>query len=416
MRRRRFTFALAACIAAALLLLGWFISSPSSPTAAAPGVPARATARPALFLDPSGSDAAGCTRSAPCRTLERAYRRAKPGQVVEMAPGSYGEETINPAKRHRRGRPVVFQPAGGGQVSVKELTIDAGVRGITFIGLHFPNGWDVGPADDGTPARDISFVRTTGTVFSIENGKRIAVRGGSYGPSEDQPAQIKVYNPDDHYSPTDILVRGVLFHDFTRSSNEVHTECLQIYAGERLRIENNRFTNCSGTGSLALTTVGSSTLRHVLVQNNWFDGRGDAYYAIQSDLSVYQATLRYNSSVKSMAFTDCGSAKCQPSTVIANVMPWNPSLCASGVSYAYNVLQGGRCGRTDKRVHKLGFVDPGAFDLDLTPGSPARCAGDPQVIPGDDIDGQRRGRGRRPDAGADQSPLPGTATGRCRLG
>jgi hypothetical protein len=408
---------LAVCFAAALLLLGWFISSPASPpTAAAPGVPARAAARPAVFLAPSGSNAAGCTRAAPCRSLGRAYRTAKPGQVVELAPGSYGEETIAPSKRHRRGRPVVFQPAGGGEVSVGHLTIAAGVRGIRFIGLHFRDGWDVGPADGGTPARDISFLRTTGSVFSIENGRRISVRGGSYGPSQDQPAQIKIYNPDNHYSPTDILIRGVRFHDFTRSSGDVHTECLQVYAGERVRIENNRFSNCSGTGSLALTTVGSSRVRQVLVQNNWFDERGDAYYAVQADRSVDQLTLRYNSSVKSMAFTDCGSAGCgRPASVIANVMPWNPSLCARGVSYAYNVLDGGRCGGTDKRVRKLGFVDPGAFDLRLSPSSPARCAGDPQVIPGDDIDGQRRGRGRRPDAGADQDPLSGAPTGRCKL-
>jgi hypothetical protein len=124
---------------------------------------------------------------------------------------------------------------------------------------------------------------------------------------------------------------------------------------------------------------------------------------VQADGSVEDLLFRYNSATKSLAFTGC-EAGCRPARVIANVMPWNNSMCAPGVSYAHNVLQGGRCGPTDKEVPSLGFADPAGFDLHLAAGSPARCAGDPAAAPETDIDGRRRASGRRPDAGADQAP------------
>src|SRR5688500_5768868 len=44
-----------------------------------------------LFLSPKGSDSGKCTRAAPCRSLQRAYRVARPGQIVELAGGAYGD-------------------------------------------------------------------------------------------------------------------------------------------------------------------------------------------------------------------------------------------------------------------------------------------------------------------------------------
>jgi len=369
-----------------------------------------------LFLSPGGSDNPGCKRASPCRTLARAYRLARPGEVVELAAGRYGEQSIQPRRKSGRGGHVVFRPAAGARAEVERLTIDAGVQGIELQGLHFPDGWEVGPADDGPPAGDIVFRRTTGTTFSIMNAKAVSIVGGSYGPSVDDHPQVKVYNPENTYLPTDILISGVRFHDFTRSADDVHTECLQVYAGLRVTIDNNRFSNCDGTGAVQLTTLGATSLRQVLVENNWFDDSGDAHFAVQASLNVEDLVFRYNSALKPLIFTECTEERCGPARLVGNVMPWNPSTCADGVIYAHNVFKDGRCGSTDKQVELLRFVDAQGFDLHLARSSPANCTGDPESFPRRDIDGQPRDRRYRPDAGADQVQR-GTGDGvpaRCR--
>jgi hypothetical protein len=48
-----------------------------------------------LYLAPSGSDAGTCAGAqAPCASFDRAYRVARPGDVVVLAGGSYPGQTI----------------------------------------------------------------------------------------------------------------------------------------------------------------------------------------------------------------------------------------------------------------------------------------------------------------------------------
>ena len=358
---------------------------------------------PRLFLSASGSDAAPCTQSRPCRSLQRGYERARPGQEVELAAGSYPEQLIEADPRKRGAtRRVVFQPARGAAVSVERLALEPGAAHIEMRRLHFPDGWSAGSAEDGPPAVDIVMRDTSGRLFSIEHAHAVRVLGGSYGPSLDDTSQIKVTSPEAGGAPARILIQGVRMHDYTRSGSDIHTECLQVYAGTDITIRGNRFSNCDGTGGLALTTLSSTRLRNVLVENNWFDARGDAHFAVQADESVERLVLRYNSSAKSMVFTDCTKDRCGSARVVANVMPFGEGLCSSVATYSHNVLEGGACSKADLAVARLGFADERGFDLHLTAGSPAICRGDPREFPAWDIDGDRRSRTRRPDAGADQ--------------
>ena len=48
-----------------------------------------------VFLSPSGSDSSPCTQSAPCQSFDRAYHVAPPGQIVQIAGGSYGGQLTN---------------------------------------------------------------------------------------------------------------------------------------------------------------------------------------------------------------------------------------------------------------------------------------------------------------------------------
>lgn len=382
----------------------------------------RVTARTpnaSYFLSPQGSDRGRCTRRAPCRTLDRAYHLAKRGEVIELAAGSYPSQEISGKRTGARGKGrAVFRPASRARVEVNRLSILPGVANAEFVRLDFPEGWAAGEGDTGSPARNIVFRRTSGRLFAIENVARLSVLGGVYGPSVDAPSQIKVYNVGNTYRPTDVLIDGVLFRDFTRSGSDVHTECLQVYAGLRITIRNSRFTNCDGTGALALTSFAKTSLRGVLVENNWFDERGDAFYAIQADQSVKEIVFRYNSATKSLVFNDCDKQDCGSARVVGNYMPWSHALCARSVTFSRNVFQGGRCSSTDYRVGRLNFVDAVGFDLHLRRGSAAVCRGDWKELPRRDIDGQVRPRKYRPDAGADQLPKTTSRKGlprRCRL-
>src|SRR3954451_22932014 len=47
-----------------------------------------------LHVSPQGSDSASCTAESPCKSLDRAYHRAAPGQTVRMDGGTYDPQAI----------------------------------------------------------------------------------------------------------------------------------------------------------------------------------------------------------------------------------------------------------------------------------------------------------------------------------
>src|SRR5687768_17134020 len=104
--------------------------------AGAGGASARtdAAAPAALYISPSGSDSAACTRSAPCRSFARAYARARPGQTVVMAAGRYeGQQEIPVDRSKSSAADVRFQPAPGAAVLVDALDVYGShveVRGV----------------------------------------------------------------------------------------------------------------------------------------------------------------------------------------------------------------------------------------------------------------------------------------------
>ena len=69
---------------------------------------------PSVFLSPAGNDGANCSAGAPCRTLDRGYRAAAPGAVVQLAGGSYPGGTIAyDSAKNGAGARVVLAPAPG---------------------------------------------------------------------------------------------------------------------------------------------------------------------------------------------------------------------------------------------------------------------------------------------------------------
>src|SRR4051794_19431792 len=74
-----------------------------------------------LYLSPNGNDANSCAQSAPCKSFDRAYKAAQPGQVVEAAAGTYGGQSIGADASKTSANDVVFQPAAGAAVIIGNI-------------------------------------------------------------------------------------------------------------------------------------------------------------------------------------------------------------------------------------------------------------------------------------------------------
>jgi hypothetical protein len=310
---------------------------------------------------------------------------------VLVAAGTYADQTITPDRAKTSSVDVVFRPVAGARV-------DVGGSGLTVFGSHIEfrdlrtsGGWYAKPGAD-----DLTFRRIRSKDFFISSGSNIRVLGGSVGPGVDYHPII---GADDAVPPRNILIDGVRFHDWTRSSDSVHIECLQIAAGDGVTVQRSRFENCD-VMNVHVTHWGETPLtRNVTLENNFFGEAGGGYYAIQAN-AFENLLIRNNSLLQPIViFTEQG-----PGTnvrVVGNVGPMQQSGCENRVVYRHNVWTNARCDPTDRRAPS-GFRDPAGLDLRLKLGSAAIDRGDPTSYPAADIDGERRPKGRAPDAGADE--------------
>jgi hypothetical protein len=344
------------------------------------------TTAPSLYVATTGSDGGQCTRTAPCRTFDRAYAVARPGQIVEVAGGVYGDEDVN-AHGARSGSAVVFRPAAGQRVVVDDIDVKA--TRVEFRNLTIRT-WETHPT-----ARDVTFRGIRNNGFWIVGSTNIRVLGGSVGPGVDVHSIIQGGGPT-----SNILIERVSFHDWTRTSPSVHTECLQIAGGNGIVVRRSRFWNCA-VMDIHVTHWGEAPLtRNVTIENNFLDDPIDGFYAVLAG-DYDNLLLRNNSSLGGFSVLE-GNGGGQNIRMIANVAPLSPWECKDSVTYRYNVWTRGACSSTDRRAVSS-FRDPTKLDLRLKPNAAAVDRGDPTSAPAVDIDGQRRPGGRAPDAGADET-------------
>jgi hypothetical protein len=357
-----------------------------------------------IFVSPGGSDAGRCTRRAPCASLGRAYTVAKPGTVVNVAGGRYANQEI-PAIPGRRGPKVVFRPASRSRVIVTGEFFVRGshleLRKMTLRDLELPR-----------EAHHVTLRKIKNNGFSIQGSSNIAFIGGEVtcGACPYHP-QLQA-GAGDNRPPRKILFDSVRFHEWHAAGSE-HTECLQIGAGDGITIRNSVFKACGtanggrgATANLHISWFGNGPVtRNVLIENNFFYRSGN-HYAIQSG-DYHNVDFRYNSIVGPMIVAG-GYGDGTPVELVGNIMAfegceaprWGGGTIAPLV-FRYNVLDGGTCHATDRNAPS-GFVDP-RNNLRLRRGAAAINRGNPKSYPMRDIDGQRRPKGGRPDAGADEA-------------
>jgi hypothetical protein len=252
-----------------------------------------------------------------------------------------------------------------------------------------------------------NIVTDNGTL-GVYHASNITFLGGSYGGTNRYKSEIYPDGSWNHNS--NITVEGVTIHD-VRSDDlaNYHVEGMLVSDGNGVTLRGNTFYN-NDVFDLSVGVFGSATLSNVTIENNFFASTGGnttSSLGLNTNTTSWNGlTVRYNSALIYMRHPECGGG-CTNVTYTGNVSPMvGSSQCVSAVTYRNNVWTGAggaKCNASDKSVASAGFVNPGAQNLHLAPGSPAIDAGSPTLFPGTDIDGQARPLGGVPDAGADEA-------------
>ncbi len=390
----------------------------------APGVTVRVPSAPPVspdvpatrFIETDGSDSGTCAASSPCRSFNRAYEVAAPGEVVDVAGGTYPAQRIEHDSSKTSATDVYFRPAAGAAVNVAG-NIDAYGSHVTFMAMRALDTeipYD-GPAD----VSDVTFWGMDARNFTIDSGSEINVIGGDYGPASSCGGSygggnngIRMNRPG--VMPSDILIWGVDIHDVqSYDLVQCHIECLIVGAGQNITVRGSRFWNCSIFDIFLQPFNGA--ISDVTLENNWFatptdpDGKANSGRAVEfSGGGPWRNLLIRHNSVNTAINLNDGAASPQyeNALVIGNVAE-RAIACYKGVTYRYNVwFGGGTCDPSDVSGGSappfLRASDRGDLDYHLT-GGPAvdRVPASASNLV-DDIDGQPRPDGPALDAGSDE--------------
>lgn len=378
-----------------------------------------AAAPAALFVSTTGSDQGTCSKASPCRSLGRAYRAARPGQVVEVAGGSYPSQAIS-SDGSKSSSDVVFRPAAGASVRIGAGTTGLDVRAshVTVTGFDL-DWWSVSGAD-------VTMRRIDGRSFYID-GRDVLVDGGDYGPYE-PPCQPGSQYPE-HDNPTvstsagGIVIRGAVFHDMTnRNCVASHMDCLQVAQVNGLVVEGNKFRGCFSNDLILTGDFGAMT--NITLQNNWFGPTKVGYYGLNWNpkKDCPGAVVRFNTFIGPDGVRlECSHDKSMQ--MYGNIVPTiDARRCGSwDATQHHNVADTGQavaaCGAGSHvaRDRRVDFVDRAGGDYHLAPGSEAIGRAETGPPLRSDIDGQARPFRVRADAGADQREPAALVLGR-RIG
>lgn len=240
-----------------------------------------------LYVSASGSDESYCTKAAPCRSFDLAYQLASPGDVVEVAGGSYPSQTIT-AKDAAAPPYVLIREAPGARVIVGDPRAE--VNCIAFEGARYVTvmGFETTYTTVGGRRHQCGVSIGRGgahhiTLASIDAGMiwfgadDVTVLGGDFGPAIDENTKIE-FGTD--HPPRNVLIDGAVIHD-ARSYKE-HPECVALWGGTGVTIRNTRFYNCE---TFHLWIVTSDRISNVLIEGNTFT-QPDASVQISSSVKV----------------------------------------------------------------------------------------------------------------------------------
>jgi hypothetical protein len=254
-------------------------------------------------------------------------------------------------------------------------------------------------------ADDVTLRSSKARLFFIRSATNVRIIGTEFGPS-DTISQIG-HTEECPRAPRGILLDRVYMHDFTNPNPSKHMECLTVQAASDFVIRRSRFHHCEDFDILFKHRSPVLETTNTTIENTWFDKPWpDGSSAIQFSEPDSGGTFT-NVLIRNNSFA--GTLMMKPEVtyrnarVFSNVGNRYGGSCSGGdIALAYNVWADRKCAPTDLRAPS-GFRATDRFDFHLAPGAAAINRGHPTSFPRTDIDGQRRPRGRRPDAGADEA-------------
>lgn len=393
----------------------------------------------------------------PCASFDRAFRAARPGEVIEVAAGRYPAQQIVAVAGRQTGPSVVFRPAPRARIVLGDLSF--GADGDASLGPAFVTVERMTTATKGAPpgARNqsgifvgpgsshIMLVDMDAGSIDTWRADHVTVRGGDFGPCDVIAGSPNVCGNSKLDTSTNVAIVGATFHDyrfdetcFSTSGADCHWECLYVNAGSNITIRNSKFRDCA-IADIFATISGPEAARlghrNLTIENNWFDTpwtetpSGGARvrptavslaWCQNSELGYRDVLVRFNSFQRNTGIELDRNPACtwENVRIVGNLLMY-PGSCDSHVTYAYNLWstawRRGRCSTTDRVVgNGFPYTNPAsgaAFDFTLR-NTRMTAADDlvPTTVPGGcprrDVQGQRRPAGKRCDAGADERLRP----------
>ena len=160
---------------------------------------------------------AGAARSAtlqPGASWDAAYRAAAPGDVITLASGTYGSQTLRYDASKTSSTDVVFQPAAGATVTINGDLDILGAKHITIKNVKVTS-WIFGTPQNGSSGgarmEDMTFEGVTSSIFFVRAAKDVTYRGGQIGPSHGS-SSARPSAPTPGYLPSEnVVIDGVKF-------------------------------------------------------------------------------------------------------------------------------------------------------------------------------------------------------------
>ena len=396
-----------------------------SQVSVAPGVTVRVPTAPPVapeapasrFVKIGGSDSGSCTAQSPCGSFDRAYEVADPGEIVDVAAGTYPTQRIEYDSGKTSADDVYFRPAAGAAVKIAGDIFAYGSH-VTFMSMQV--GDTEIPYDGPADVSDVTFWGMDGRNFTIDSGTQISVIGGDYGPASSCGGSygggnngIRMNRPG--VMPSDILIWGVDIHDVqSYDLVKCHIECLIVGAGQNITVRASRFWNCSIFDIFLQPFNGP--ISDVTLENNWFATPTDPNGKPNSGRAVefsgggpwHNLLIRHNSVNTAINLNDGAPNPTYVNTSVIGNIAERAVACYNGVTYRDNVwFGGGVCDPSDVSLGSAGppFVrasDRGDLDYHLTGGVAVDRVPTSVSNLSDDIDGQPRPAGPALDAGSDE--------------
>ena len=377
------------------------------------------------FVNASGSDRGSCRRSAPCKTFDRAYQVASPGETISVAGGVYsstwpaaGAHAIMKPGKPAGSAPITFTCSGPVRfdATAPNFLIYPGVHSLNFRGDCFR--FHIVQIGLGGYTGLVAKITFTGvkmdsfecagcdhlTIRDSEIGPMVACHGkgttgvgGNGGPitsamwCSDSDAGSGAYwasqprgtdgtcNPNPtsiteaQGFPDNILLEGNLIHGMqTKDPTNAHTGGLLIWNANGVTMRNNVFKN-----NAIYDVVVDGTAANWVVENNFFgwpvQPLGNGVGAVETpkdwrefgskDAVVHRNWLiRYNSFAHGLSL---GRNSLNNVRVIGNILG-NYSNCTRGVFFDSNVTVAARpCGANAKRRARYPYANYAKVDFHL---------------------------------------------------